>query len=102
MSGTDVAYRGMRCPVLTYRIVVWSSARATRCPVLGYALPGTTIGSASRLSVLRQRMVLRIRYGMCGTELAYGATCVLCNAWYSSSVWRYERAMQCPELRQRM
>eukprot|EP00961_Rhodomonas_salina_P041239 555068-Rhodomonas_salina.4 len=36
-------------------------------------------------------------YAMPGTDLAYGASRVLCDVWYGAGVCCYGRAMRCPE-----
>eukprot|EP00961_Rhodomonas_salina_P134288 1806253-Rhodomonas_salina.1 len=68
MPGTDVAYTPAVPPMLLRG--VWYCARV-RC----YAVCSTTlVYGAMRCAVLRERMVLRSCYGMCGTELEYAPT----------------------------
>eukprot|EP00961_Rhodomonas_salina_P059776 802555-Rhodomonas_salina.2 len=69
----------MRCPVLTWAILLPCYAFSTRCPVLtsGMVLPGTAGWKASRAIASEQRVasVLRARYAMSGTENGFSVPC---------------------------
>eukprot|EP00961_Rhodomonas_salina_P304021 3941451-Rhodomonas_salina.5 len=64
--------RAMRCPVLTYRMLLSAYARAMRCPVSGTDIARTAYARATRCPVLRSRMALPVgSHGTRSTEIAF-------------------------------